>query len=131
MHRILALAFVVVVSSTSFADGSFDAQTRARRMRKSGAGIMAVGLIHLGAGLALSFAIAGMSAECANRPFPCGEGIGFIMAPAFSLVALGGLLTGVGMPLFFVGRHRERRLLQPALIPTPIGQLTPVPPMPQ
>jgi hypothetical protein len=127
----IALCLCVTITSTSFGDELYEAQVHARQMRKSGAGLMGVGLIHLGAGLALSFAIAGMSAECSQQPFPCGEGIGFIMAPAFSLVALGGLLTGVGMPLFFVGRRRERRLGQPALIPTPMGQLTPVPPMPQ
>jgi hypothetical protein len=39
-------------------------------MRKSGAGVMSVGLIHLGAGLALSLSLAGMSYDCRDRPPP-------------------------------------------------------------
>jgi hypothetical protein len=120
---------VVTIAAPSFADERSDAEVHARRMRKSGAGLMSVGVIHLGGGLALTLAMVGMAVSCRNEPFPCDEGSGFLMFPAIGLLAVGGLLTGIGMPLFFVGRHRERRQL--ALIPTPIGQLTPVPPMPQ
>jgi hypothetical protein len=82
--------------------------------------------------MALTFAMVGMDRSCAGQPFPCGEGIGFLMIPALTLDALGGALTGIGMPLFFVGRHRERRYDdQLARTPVPMGQLTPVPPMPQ
>ena len=117
-------------ATTAHADD--DPSVSARRMRKSGAGVMSVGLIHLGAGLALSLSMVGMSYDCRDRPFPCGEGIGFLFIPAISLLTIGGALTAVGMPLFFVGRKRERALRnQPAFTPTPMGQLTPVPPMPQ
>jgi hypothetical protein len=131
MARLLALMLVVTIAAPSFADDRSDAAVDARRMRKSGAGIMGVGVIHLGSGLALTLAMVGMGLSCRNEPFPCDEGAGFLMFPAIGLLAVGGVLTAVGMPLFFVGRHRERRLSQLALIPTPIGQLTPVPPMPQ
>jgi hypothetical protein len=132
MARVLALLLAVTIAAPSFADESFDAERHARRMRKSGAGLMSVGVIHLGGGLALTLAMIGMSVSCRNDPFPCNdEGSGFLMFPAIGLLAVGGLLTAVGMPLFFVGRNRERRQRQLALIPTPMGQLTPVPPMPQ
>ena len=120
----------LLFAATAHADD--DAEVTARRMRKSGAGILSVGVIHLAPGLALTLAMAGMDASCRDRPFPCSEGIGFLFIPAISLVAIGGALTAVGMPLYFVGRKRERALrAQLALIPTPMGQLTPVPPMPQ
>jgi hypothetical protein len=73
----------------------------------------------------------GLDQRCDGRPFPCGEGLGLLMVPGFTLIALGGILTGIGMPLYFVGQRREKRLRQLALMPTPMGQLTPVPPMPQ
>jgi hypothetical protein len=133
MHRLLATLLIVILTTTvavpAHADG-FDDFVHARRMRKSGAGLMAVGLIHLGAGLALTFALVGMEAECANRPFPCDEGAGFLFFPMVGLLAVGGVFTAIGVPLFAVGRRRERGWLQ-ALTPTPMGQLTPVPPMPQ
>jgi len=119
----------LLVAATAHADG--DPQVAARRMRKAGAGVMSVGVIHLGAGLALTLAMNGMYADCRDRPFPCGEGAGFLFIPAISLVVIGGALTAVGMPLYLVGRKRERALAQPALMPMPMGQLTPVPPMPQ
>jgi hypothetical protein len=128
--RLLALCFCLLLAAPARADDG-DARVTARRMRKSGAGLMSVGLIHLAPGLALTFAMVGMDASCRNQPFPCNEGSGFFFVPAMSLIAVGGLFTAIGMPLFFVGRKRERALAQPALIPTPIGQLTPVPPMPQ
>jgi hypothetical protein len=120
----------LLLAATAHADD--DPEVNARQMRKAGAGVMSVGVIHLGAGLALSLSMVGMGEQCRDRPFPCGEGIGFLFIPAISLVVIGGALTAVGMPLYFVGRKRERTLrAQPALIPTPIGQLTPVPPIPQ
>jgi hypothetical protein len=131
MARRLALLLVVTLAAPSFADERSDAAVDARRMRKSGAGLMSVGVIHLGTGVVLTLAMVGMGLSCRNEPFPCDEGSGFLMFPAIGLLAVGGLLTAVGMPLFFVGRNRERRMRQLALIPTPIGQLTPVPPMPQ
>jgi hypothetical protein len=131
MARMLALLLVVTLAAPSFADEGSDAAVHARRMRKSGAGLMSVGVIHLGGGVALTLAMVGMGLSCRNEPFPCDEGAGFLMFPAIGLLAVGGLLTAVGMPLFFVGRNRERRQRQLALIPTPMGQLTPVPPMPQ
>jgi hypothetical protein len=131
MTRLVALVLCLVLgASAARADDLVDAEIHARRMRKSGAGVMGVGLIHLGAGLALTFAMVGMEQQCRGYSPECGEGIGFLLFPMIGLVGVGGVLTAIGMPLYFVGRHRERRLLQ-ALTPTPIGQLTPVPPMPQ
>ena len=78
----------------------------------------------------MTFALVGMGAQCAGKPFPCDEGAGFLVMPTIGLLAVGGALTAIGVPLFAVGRHRERWLRQ-ALTPTPIGQDTPVPPMPQ
>jgi hypothetical protein len=133
MRSMLALLLAVILATTiaapARADG-FDDFVHARRMRKAGAGLMSVGLIHLGVGLAMTLALVGMQAQCAGEQFPCDEGAGFLALPTIGLLAVGGALTAIGVPLFAVGRHRERWLLQ-ALTPTPMGQLTPVPPMPQ
>ena len=108
-----------------------DEAVTARRLRKTGLGLFIVGGVHLGAGLALTLAMTGVGASCRDQPIPCGEGAGFLVIPAVGLLAVGVVLDAVAAPLFFVGRARARRLAQPALIPTPIGQLTPVPPRPQ
>ena len=133
MQRTLALLLAVILATTlaapARADG-FDDFVHARRMRKAGAGLMGVGVIHLGVGLAMTIAMFGMQAQCAGRSYTCGEGAGFIFVPTMGLLAVGGALTVIGAPLFAVGRRREKWLLQ-ALTPTPMGQLTPVPPMPQ
>ncbi|HEY2746504.1 MAG TPA: hypothetical protein VGL86_17855 [Polyangia bacterium] len=120
---------LLVATSAARADG-FDDFVHARRMRKSGAGLMAVGLIHLSVGLALGVGIAAGEAQCANKPFPCDEGAGFLIFPMIGLLAVGGVLSVIGIPLFAVGHGREKKWRQ-ALTPTPMGQLTPVPPMPQ
>jgi len=127
---VLALCLATLLASTpARADDLFDAQIHARRMKKAGAGVAGVGFVHLAAGLALTFAVVGIHEECQGRGYTCAEGAGFLFIPAVSLVAVGGLLSVVGLPTWLVGRARERRLQ--ALTPTPIGQLTPVPPMPQ
>jgi hypothetical protein len=122
---LLSLSLAVPVAR---ADDLIDA----RRLRKSGAGIMGVGLVVLGAGLALGLGVAGIAAQCEHRPRGCGDGLGLALIPSFILLPLGGMVTGVGMPMLFVGRKRERRIQRqraPTLVP--MGQLTPVPPMPQ
>jgi hypothetical protein len=127
MQRLLATLLILILATTAARADDF---VHARRMRKSGAGLMAVGVIHLGVGVAMTLALVGMGVECANRPFPCDEGAGFLVFPTIGLLAVGGVLTAIGAPLLVVGRRRERRWLQ-AFTPTPMGQLTPVPPMPQ
>jgi hypothetical protein len=90
MQRLLATLLILILATTAARADGFDDFVHARRMRKSGAGLMAVGVIHLGVGVAMTLALVGMGVECANRPFPCDEGAGFLVFPTIGLLAVGG-----------------------------------------
>jgi hypothetical protein len=113
------VVMALLAASTTQAEELVDA----RQMRKAGAGVMGVGLVHLALGLGLTVGeYASYDVQCANRPFPCGEGVGLALIPSYTILALGVVLTGVGMPLYFVGRARERRLQRTrtlTLVPRP------------
>ena len=93
--RQLALFIALALPETRPMDERTRRHINGRRMRKAGEGILIVGLAHLAVGV-------GMAAAHIEPLY------------IFPL-AIGGVVTGVGAPLFFTGLSVERRSAAPQL----------------